>query len=679
MQHIEPISFEPLNTQTPKTKKGPPLTKISLVIALILLTIVAWFIFNAKSIAINVEPGSAEVSIDSWFKFVLADRILLQKGNYKIEIHAEGYQPLSDSIALGSEQNQQFNYRLKLLPGHLEVDVAAIDSATVSLDGINQGIAPLTIRNIEAGEHQLTINAERYFPLQQAVEIEGRNTTQSLTLDLTPAWANIELTSQPDGAQISVDDKEIRLTSATIELLQGKHDIRIKKSGFKVWQKTINVVASEHMTFTDINLAPADATLFISSNPAGASVTINNSYRGITPLELAVEANTPASIHLRKQGYQAKKSTASVGSGETKRLNLTMSPDLVAVVFNIKPADAKLYINGKLTKLTANKLSLPTKKQTIEVRKKGFVDFRTSITPHTGAIQQVRVKLKTLQQQKLENIKSIITTPAGQKLKLFYPYAFTMGASRREPGRRANEALQEVELKRPFYLSFNEVTNEEFRLFKDTHSSGSIQGNSLNSAKQPVVNVSWQEAALYSNWLSNKESLKPFYQTAAGKITGINPATDGYRLPSEAEWAWAARTLNKNKTLKLPWGSNTLPPNKGSGNYADRSSANFLGKTINDYNDGFATSSPIGSFPANHKGLFDIGGNVAEWVNDYYSARSGAARVLTDPLGPEKGEFHVVRGASWAHGTITELRLSFRDYTDKARDDVGFRIARYLE
>ncbi|MGH8246162.1 MAG: formylglycine-generating enzyme family protein, partial [Gammaproteobacteria bacterium] len=74
------------------------------------------------------------------------------------------------------------------------------------------------------------------------------------------------------------------------------------------------------------------------------------------------------------------------------------------------------------------------------------------------------------------------------------------------------------------------------------------------------------------------------------------------------------------------------------------------------------------------------GGNAAEWVHDHYdiaAEESGAAAL--DPLGPESGEHHVIRGASWAHGGLTELRLSYRDYGLEGRDDVGFRIARYLE
>jgi formylglycine-generating enzyme required for sulfatase activity len=70
---------------------------------------------------------------------------------------------------------------------------------------------------------------------------------------------------------------------------------------------------------------------------------------------------------------------------------------------------------------------------------------------------------------------------------------------------------------------------------------------------------------------------------------------------------------------------------------------------------------------------------VSEWCHDYYDAFVGSQnKVRRDPAGPRRGEFHVVRGSSWRHGSITELRLSYRDYTKSPRNDLGFRIARYV-
>ena len=95
------------------------------------------------------------------------------------------------------------------------------------------------------------------------------------------------------------------------------------------------------------------------------------------------------------------------------------------------------------------------------------------------------------------------------------------------------------------------------------------------------------------------------------------------------------------------------------------------------YNDNHAAAAPVGTFKANQHQLYDMGGNVAEWMNDFYEIPSNADSK--DPTGPASGDYHVIKGSSWMHGTITELRFSFRDYGIEGRHDVGFRIARYAE
>lgn len=679
MAHIEPVNFEPAKPQKPVTIKSRSLIlKLTLFLMLSILVFTIWFLFSSKSVRITTEPADANITIHTPLKLTLAERYLIRESDYDLEIHAEGFQPINETLYVGAKQNQEFTYTMLPLPGHLKVNIGGVAQAKVFIDDIEQGVAPMTIESLEAGDHKIRIESERYFPYAQDIEIQGKDKTQELNIELVPAWAKIELISEPEAADILVDDESITSTPATIELMEGKHNVRIKKSGFKDWQKTIHVVASEDMAFTDIQLKPADATLFVESVPSAANVTVDGNYVGKTPLETAIPPRKTAAVRLYKQGFIATTRNIKIAAGQSERLNIAMASELVDVVFNIKPADARVYINNKLVQLSGSTISLPTTRHNITVRKEGYVEYNTSITPIPGIAQNINAVLKSLKQQKFENIKPIITSKAGSRLKLFYPYAFTMGASRREPGRRSNESEQNIELKRPFYLGINEVTNDEFRLYKSAHDSGSLQGKSLNNGKQPVANISWDDAALYCNWLSQQESLTPFYKVSNGKLSGFNSAAEGYRLPTEAEWAWAARTISKSELLKYPWGDK-MPPAKKSGNYADSTATSLLGKTIANYNDGFAVAAPIGSFAPNQKGLYDMGGNIAEWVHDYYAVQASSNKTHVDPLGPTRGEFHVVRGASWAHGTITELRLSFRDYTDKPREDVGFRIARYLE
>jgi formylglycine-generating enzyme required for sulfatase activity len=315
----------------------------------------------------------------------------------------------------------------------------------------------------------------------------------------------------------------------------------------------------------------------------------------------------------------------------------------------------------------------------IELRKEGYEPFRTTVTPRPGLEQTIEATLKTPEQIQAEATPPEILTAQEQKMVLVGGGRFRMGAPRREPGRRANETQHDVELTRPFYIAVHEVTNGEYREFDSEHNSGRAGGVSLDYDHHPVVRVTWEDAAAYCNWLSRRDSLPPAYVKRGGRLVVARPATTGYRLPTEAEWAFVSRYADGPTPLKYPWGG-SLPIPPDSGNYGDQSAESLLDDSIAGYDDRYPATAPVDSFGPNSLGLHHLGGNVSEWVLDLYGvypSRSG--KTETDPLGPETGTDYVIRGGSWVDTMVSELRLSHRDHDDEGRSDVGFRIARYAE
>lgn len=676
LQAIRPADFSPLQPgrKAPRWRARP--LQMSLAAVLLLFAVALWFLFSARSVLITSEPAKSSLNIDGGLQLKLGDRYLLRSGDYQMHFSAEGYYPLEQALIVGGDDAQSYHFELQRLPGLLDFS-SQPGGARVTIDGELLGETPLRGVEVAAGSRQLELSAERYKPLQQGIDVTGMGQAQEFSLALEPAWATVALDSVPPGAIVLVDGEPRGQTPARIEILEGDHQIGLQLTHHRGWQQDLAVVAGENQQLATVALLPADGILNLGSHPDRANVTVDGEYQGQTPLEIALEPGTEHRIAVFKPGYGNAQRSVSLEPEEQRDLKLRLKPLLGEVLVRVVPADAMVSINGKTIGEGSRTLSLPAFEQTLKVTRKGYQAHSQRFTPRQGLSQVLSVRLLSEAEARLAALKPRITTAAGQNLRLFTPGDFTMGASRREPGRRANEVLHPVSLSRRFYIAEQEVSNEEFRLFRAEHNSGRVQGETLNNDRQPVVMVSWNDAALYCNWLSAKDKLPLFYREENGEVVGFDPDSHGYRMPSEAEWAWAARA-NGAELQKFSWGDQ-FPPQAVVENFADKSSAYITGRIVTNYNDGHVLTAPTGSFPANRKGLYDLGGNVAEWVHDVYSIPSASGIAEQDPLGAQQGSSHVIRGASWAQGTVTELRLSFRDYGNQPRDDVGFRIARYAE
>jgi len=679
---IEPSAFEPLDSAAPKPPRQANTGRWLLLACAVLFAIVMLFLLSARSLQVVViaeTPASVDLS---GIALPFGDRYLLRPGQYTVRATAEGYHPLATEVTVDERDSQTLELTLQLLPGLVSIDTVP-PGASVKIDGEPAGQTPLVDLPLEAGAHTLLVEAERYLPLTSELAVTGRNIPQQLELELAPAWAEITIDSQPQGAAILVDGEAAGTTPAVVEIIGGERQLILQLAGYADWQQALAVEPGQPLQLETVQLQPAAGVLELASVPSGANVTLDGEFHGQTPLSLELSPDKAHRLAVFKPGYRRYTGTVQLPAAGRDSQTIKLTAQLGEVRFNISPAGAELKIDGRSRGKGSQTLSLPAFEHSVEVSLAGYNTVRRRVTPRPGLQQLVEVKLLTAKEARQASIKPEITTSLGQTLLLFSPADsplsdFTMGASRREPGRRANEVMHPVSLRRAFYLQTTEVTNAQFRQFTSGHNSGQIESNSLNRDHQPAVQVSWQQAAAFCNWLSKREGLPLFYRETNGIITGYNPSATGYRLPSEAEWAWGARA-NGASLLKFPWGDAFPPPANSLENYADNSSAYVTGRVLGGYTDGNVVSAPVASFKANQNRLFDMGGNVAEWVHDVYSIPSANGATEVDPLGAQSGDNYVIRGASWSHSKIAELRLSYRDYGQAGRDDVGFRLARYAE
>jgi formylglycine-generating enzyme required for sulfatase activity len=171
--------------------------------------------------------------------------------------------------------------------------------------------------------------------------------------------------------------------------------------------------------------------------------------------------------------------------------------------------------------------------------------------------------------------------------------------------------------------------------------------------RHPVVCVSWNDAQAFLDWLSQK----------TGKA---------FRLPTEAEWEYAARCGGKG--YKYSWGNGSP-----SDNIADESAKRrfpWAKGWWQGYNDGHVRTAPVGSFSPNELGLFDMGGNVVEWCQDWYGKDYYESGPKDNPTGPDSGEGRVVRGGSWFNDPRNvRAAVRYRFWPSSRDDGLGFRVA----
>ena len=312
---------------------------------------------------------------------------------------------------------------------------------------------------------------------------------------------------------------------------------------------------------------------------------------------------------------------------------------------NVDAPGARVWLDGEAIGQASpssplNKEGLSTGSHRIRIEAEGRQPWEGPVEISRGQWQQIAAQLKPV-----EEAKEYRDPASGMEFIKIDGGSFQMGSPSGEKDRGSDEGQHLVSVG-SFYLGRTEVTNAQYRRYKPGHDSGDYKGKSLNGDNQPVVNVSWEEATAYAEWLSRK----------AGK---------NYRLPTEAEWEYAAR-------------AGTTGP-FSTGNCINTAQANYNGNY--DYNDcGAKTGTyrqktlPVGSLKANPWGLYDMHGNVWEWTCSAYDEGYGGSEKQCSSKNNASSS-RALRGGSWSNGPWNVCSAARDGDSPGSRTlNIGFRL-----
>ena len=253
-------------------------------------------------------------------------------------------------------------------------------------------------------------------------------------------------------------------------------------------------------------------------------------------------------------------------------------------------------------------------------------------------------------QRIVEEPTPVISVPLRPKMLRLPAGAFVMGSTKFEDEKPPHL----VKISQSFALSETEVTQAQYQAAMGENPS--MFKDRPDAAERPVESVSWLDAVRYCNTLSEREGLSPCYQIQGDDVRWSDRRCPGYRLPTEAEWEYAARA---DQSFEY------------AGSNDQDTVAWYSGNSQNE-------THPVAKKKANSWFLRDLSGNVWEWVWDWYADSYAGAEKL-DPTGPKQGVNRVLRGGSFG-GEADNARVANRDRSAPSYRgrSLGFRLARSI-
>lgn len=621
----------------------------------------------------------------------------------KITIMHQDYEPVRDYYFPTGALKEATVYLLKLRTAGAPEQAASTQqhSGFLIINSEPQG-AEVWLNNESTGEvtpfrRKLAIGDEMPYRLSlplyhdEAGMVTVDQPRKELQFALRPAFGSVTVTSTPSGALVFLDEKQVGQTPLTLDrIASGSHSLRLQAPQYAVERRNVSVADGQTANVA-VTLAARFAEITVQA-PQGAVVTVDGDRKGSGTLSWR-QGEGLCDIVVSMVGHRDARRQLEVVAGRAQTVQLTPQPIYGSASVDSDLMDAEIWIDGKQYGVTPNVVErLLVGSHTLVLKKSGYADLQQQFSVEEGKEASLLVKLPTGRSvqftsekpgmQIIVDGKKLGTTPltavvgighhsvsamrggdiiavrdlditsTGAPLTMAFRDfinqtftvngvrftmvavkggTFTMGATYDDAEVDAEvdeEPAHEVTLS-DYYIGQTEVTQALWEAVMGSNPSNH-KGDNL-----PVENVSWDDCQVFIQKLN--------------QLTGKQ-----FRLPTEAEWEYAARGGRKSQGYKY------------TGDDYIGSVAWYSG------NSGYETH-PVATKQANELGIYDMSGNVWEWCSDWFGGYQSSSQ--SDPQGPSSGSRRVYRGGCsiFAWG----CRVSFRDCNtpDFCNTNLGLRLS----